>query len=159
MGSPSKLEDVYSSTMENNATSDDLFFEMWDRENRWIEGPKQKTTSNPGNRPIEQWSRSDRLVATHKTVKSITSFKPVQDAITKCCDDGGGEVLLDCKPFRFCYKEMVTDDDVQRKTNQKRNQEASKTSDIPSELPPAPAVLENLSGLSATDNIFSMLFP
>ena len=142
-----------------NSTSDDHFFEMWDRENRWVEEPKQqKPTHPPDNRLIEQWTRRGRLVATHKSVKAITSFKPIQDNITKCCDDGGGgEVLLDCKPFRFCYKELVAGD-VTQKTHKKSIRDTSNTSDNVSTKPAAHGS-ESLPGLSATDNIFSMLFP
>ena len=111
----------------------------------------------PEDRPIEQWSRNGRLVATHKSVKSITFFKPIQDAITKCCEEGGGVVLLDCKPVTFCYKALV-DEDVYRKTNQKQARETSETSDIIlADEAPVPEKMS--SGSSATDNIFSMLFP
>ena len=149
-----------------NPTADDLFFEMWDRENRWIEEEptkqekstkQQQEPTNTEYRLIEQWSRSGKLVAIHKSVKSVTSFKPIQDAITKCCDEGGGEVLMDCKPFTFRYKSLVPDN-VYRKTYQKRNRGTPNNSDIHS-THPAPDQEKVSGALSATDNIFSMLFP
>ena len=152
---------VHSTINMEKPSADELFFEMWDRENRWIEETtnqqekKQEKKQEP-YRPIEQWSRNGRLVATHKSVKSITSFKPIQYAITKCCEEGGCVILLDCKPVTFCYKASV-DEDVYRKTYQKRTRETSETSDI-TLADPAPGPVK-VSSLSATDNIFSMLFP